>query len=143
MASRLEKASMLPKVSTVHTPETACTAPKASTERMPRRLCALRRDTTDNKPLAIEGNNKPLATRDGNLPGKINEPLATRANDRVHCTRSTISRIRAAYIVQSNNKPLTTKSNWARTFDNHEGAKAPGVKLIVPITIPHHCNKAS
>jgi hypothetical protein len=49
----------------------------------------------------------------------------------------------AAYTVQGNNEHLTTKSNWATTFDDHEGAKAPRVKLIMPIMIPHHCNKAS
>jgi hypothetical protein len=49
--------------------------------------------------------------------------------------------LRVAYAVQGNKKPLATKSNWAMTIDDHEGAKAPTVKLIVPVTIPHHRNK--
>jgi hypothetical protein len=51
--------------------------------------------------------------------------------------------LRTAYTMQGNDKPLATKSDWTMTFDDREGAKAPTVKLIVPITIPHHRNKAS
>ncbi len=51
-------------------------------------------------------------------------------------------RVRAAYDVQGNDKPLATKSNWAMTFDNHEDAKMLIIKLIAPITILHHCKSA-
>jgi hypothetical protein len=50
--------------------------------------------------------------------------------------------LRAAYAVQGKNKPLTTIGDWAMTFDDPEGAKAPTVKLIAPIAILHHCNEA-
>ena len=50
--------------------------------------------------------------------------------------KATISRIRAAYAVQGNTKPLTTIDEWATTFDNCEGTKAPMVRLIAPID--HH-----
>jgi hypothetical protein len=46
----------------------------------------------------------------------------------------------AVYAVQDNNEPLTTIGDWAMTFDDREGAKALTIKLIVPITIPYHCN---
>jgi hypothetical protein len=57
------------------------------------------------------------------------EPLATKG-------------LRAAYAMQGNNEPLTTIGDWAKTFDDCEGNKAPTVKLISPIAIPHHCNEA-
>jgi hypothetical protein len=99
-----------------------------------------------NKPLAKKGDGEPLAkygywlgTTTSPLPqGQLaayvmqdnKEPLTTKG-------------FRTVYAVQGNNKPLATKSNWATTFDDHEGAKAPMVKLIMPIMIPHHRNKAS
>jgi hypothetical protein len=48
-------------------------------------------------------------------------------------------RHKAAFAVQGNNKPLTPKSNWATTFDDCEGNKAPMVELIALIAILHHC----
>ncbi len=50
--------------------------------------------------------------------------------------------LRAAYAMQGNNKPLAKMGEWATTFDNHEGAKAPAVRLIASITTPHHCHGA-
>jgi hypothetical protein len=47
------------------------------------------------------------------------------------------------YAMEGNDEPLATKSNWAMTFDNRKGTKVLAIKLIVPITIPHHRNKAS
>jgi hypothetical protein len=44
--------------------------------------------------------------------------------------------------MQGNNKPLATIVDWATTFDDHEGAKVPTVKLIAPIAILHHCKSA-
>ncbi len=53
-----------------------------------------------------------------------------------------ISRIRVAYAVQGNHEPRTTIGDWATTFNDREGAKAPKVRLIAPIAILHHCNEA-
>ncbi len=58
-----------------------------------------------------------------------NEPLATKG-------------LRAIYAMQGKDKPLATIGDWATAFDDHEGAKAPTVKLIAPNMILHHCNKA-
>jgi hypothetical protein len=57
------------------------------------------------------------------------DPLATKGN-------------RVAYVVQGNDKPLPTNTNWAVTYNDCKEAKAPAVKLIVPIVIPLHCNEA-
>jgi hypothetical protein len=53
-----------------------------------------------------------------------------------------ISRIRAVHIMQSEDKPLATKSSWAMTYDDCKDAKAPAVKFIVPIAILHHFKSA-
>jgi hypothetical protein len=58
-----------------------------------------------------------------------NKPLITKA-------------LKAKYAMQGNDKPLATMGGWATTFDNHEGAKALTVKLIVPVVTPHHSNEA-
>jgi hypothetical protein len=98
-----------------------------------------------NKPLAIEGNNEPLA-KDSNWLGMTmsplpqgqlaayvmqedNEPLATKD-------------LRTAYVVQGNDKPFTTIGDWATTFNDCEGAKVLTIKSITPIVIPYHCNEA-
>jgi hypothetical protein len=44
--------------------------------------------------------------------------------------------------MQGNNKPLAIMGDWAMTFGNREGAKAPTVKFITPIVILHHCKSA-
>jgi hypothetical protein len=59
-----------------------------------------------------------------------NDPLATKGN-------------RVAYVVQGNDKPLATMGDWATTFDDRDGVKAPAVKLIAPIAILHHCKSAT
>ncbi len=56
--------------------------------------------------------------------------------------QATISRIRVAYAVRGNDEPLTTIGDWATTFDDHEDAKGPTVRLIAPIATIHHRNEA-
>ncbi len=69
-----------------------------------------------NEPLAKEGNDKPFA-KDGNWLGTTMSPLPQGQL--------------AAYTVQCNNEPLTTIGDWDTTFNDHEGAKALTIKLIV------------
>jgi hypothetical protein len=57
------------------------------------------------------------------------EPLAAKGN-------------KVTYAVQGSNEPLTTLGDWATSFDDREGAKAPTVRLIAPIAILHHCKSA-
>jgi hypothetical protein len=54
-----------------------------------------------------------------------------------------ISRIRAAYAVQDNDKPLATIGDWATTFDDREGTKALTIKSIALIAIPCHRNETA
>ena len=49
---------------------------------------------------------------------------------------------RVAYAVQGNDEPLATMGDWAMTFDDREGTKAPRVKLIAPIAILYHLKSA-
>jgi hypothetical protein len=72
---------------------------------------------------AVQGNNEPFA-KNGDWAGCEDEPLATRA----------IGPVRRA--------KQRTKSNWATTFNDCEGAKALTIKLIAPIVIPYHRNEA-
>jgi hypothetical protein len=78
-----------------------------------------------HEPPVKEGNNKPLAK------------MATRLGKTM--SLSPLKQL-TVYTMQDNNEPLTTKSNWATTFDNCKGAKAPAVKLIVSMRTPHHCH---
>jgi hypothetical protein len=57
------------------------------------------------------------------------EPLATKG-------------LRAAHAIQGNDEPHAIMGDWATTFDDCEGVKAPTVKLIAPIAILHHCKSA-
>jgi hypothetical protein len=139
MAYTSAKACRLPKASTLSTPKMACTLPRASMASMPRRSHLLRRATMSLLPKKATTNPLPrMATELGATMSPLqqgqmapyivqcdNEPLAPKGN-------------RVAYAVQGNDKPLATMGDWAMTFDNCEGAKAPTVRLIASITILHH-----
>jgi hypothetical protein len=104
-----------------------------------------------NEPLAKEGNDKPLA-KDGDWLGTTMSPLpqgqlavyVMQDNNKPLTTRASDRvrcGIRAAYAMQGNNELLTTIGDWATTFNNYEGIKALTIKLIMPIVIPYHCNE--
>ncbi len=98
-----------------------------------------------NKPLAKEGNNKALA-KDGNWLGTTMSPLpqgqlatyVMQDDDEPLTTKG----LRTVYVVQGNDEPLTTMGDWAMTIDDREGAKAPTVRLIIPIAILRDCKCA-
>ncbi len=125
-----------------NTLKTVCILSRASMARMPRRTHLSRRVTLST--LSKTAMMNPL-------PRKATGPGATMSllpqgqlaiffvqdNDGPLATNG----LRAVNTVQGNNKPLTTIGDWAMTFDNCEGAKALRIKLIIPITIPYHCNE--
>jgi hypothetical protein len=142
-ACTLPTRCMLPKASTLSTPKTSCTLPRVSVASTPRRTHPSRRATTSLLPKKATTNPWPrmvtgLGTTMSPLPqGQLavyivqcdNEPLTANGN-------------RVAYAVQGNDKPFATMDDWAMTFDDREGAKAPTVRLIATITILHHRKSA-
>ncbi len=98
-----------------------------------------------NGPLAKEDDDEPLA-KDGDWLSTTMSPLpqgqlaayVMQDDDEPLTTKG----LRTAYAVQGNDEPLTTIGDWARTYDDCEGAKALTIKLIVPIAIPYHRNEA-